>query len=793
MTPQKRKAFPNLWYSKKLKVTMNCILILLLGALSGFLLCHYSIGSCARLKRCGDLHSPVKVLHLSSVLSLDSGRDHPNVDNHQFQTQNDNTGSIFVGVMTAKKFLDTRAMGVFRTWASTIPGKVEFFSSIQDKEGYSGLPIVDLPGVTDNMYPPQKKSFMMLKYMHDKYIDKYEWFVRSDDDVFIRGEKLAKFLHSINSSKPYYIGQAGQGLKSEVGKLSLKSNENFCMGGTSMIFSRETLKRIVPHISYCLNHLYTKHEDVEVGRCVGKFANVQCTWAFEMQHMFYQNHEEPKGSYSREGKLDEIPSAITLHPVKDSRYLYRIHNHYQTKKIQDLKHRLMQLQRSTFFMDQLLGDEQHGKSPKKYLKFGLSLTRYSSLSRQDLVPWDFFHKYQYNLGSQNPRQGLTMFQVKGLNHIIRKVMRLVNKNARQRGRTIDYKDILYGYQRVNPLYGADYILDLLLIYRKHKGKRITVNVRRHAYVQQSFSEPEILVEDLLESSSSQSNDLHKSAAVEDPRTVHFILPLAGRFEPFTRFLNNFENTCLKTGDKVELAVVLFSEVSESRPADVIQLVQKLKAKYPTYDLRVVELKGAFSRALALTRGSDLYDSNALLFFIDVDIYFSQEAVERVRVNTKFMQQVYYPIVFSRYSEDAICPQGSCSFNPFIFTDTHGYWRFYGFGMTGIYKGDLVSAGGFDLRIEGWGKEDVDLCEKVSKTHLRLFRAADPGLVHFFHQSHCDKSLPSIQYQMCQGSGARSFASQEYLANLVYNNHHLLNKEVINNNAVGPQSTTISTR
>jgi chondroitin sulfate synthase len=191
-------------------------------------------------------------------------------------------GSIFVGVMTAKKFLDTRATAVYKTWAATIPGKVEFFSSIKDKEAYIGLPIVSLPGVSDNMYPPQKKSFMMLKYMHDKYIDKYEWFVRSDDDVFIRGDRLANLLHSINSSKPYYIGQAGQGLKSEVGKLGLKNDENFCMGGTSMIFSRETLKRVVPNISYCLKHLYTKHEDVEIGRCVHIFANVQCTWAFEV-------------------------------------------------------------------------------------------------------------------------------------------------------------------------------------------------------------------------------------------------------------------------------------------------------------------------------------------------------------------------------------------------------------------------------------------------------------------------------------------------------------------------------
>lgn len=97
---------------------------------------------------------------------------------------------LFVGVMTAKKYLDSRAVAAYKTWAPSIPGKVEFFSS----HGSDSvplpfqLPVVSLPGVDDS-YPPQKKSFMMLKYMHDHYLDKYEWFMRADDDVYIQGEE----------------------------------------------------------------------------------------------------------------------------------------------------------------------------------------------------------------------------------------------------------------------------------------------------------------------------------------------------------------------------------------------------------------------------------------------------------------------------------------------------------------------------------------------------------------------------------------------------------------------------
>ncbi|XP_069811936.1 chondroitin sulfate synthase 3-like, partial [Dendropsophus ebraccatus] len=184
--------------------------------------------------------------------------------------------------MTAKKYLETRAVAAYRTWAPYIPGRVEFFSSqgSQDIQLPEPLPVISLPGVDDS-YPPQKKSFMMIKHMHDHHLDQYEWFMRADDDVYIKGEKLEQFLRSLNSSKPLYLGQTGLGNIEELGKLGLEPGENFCMGGPGMIFSREVLRRMVPHIGECLREMYTTHEDVEVGRCVRRFGGTQCVWSYE--------------------------------------------------------------------------------------------------------------------------------------------------------------------------------------------------------------------------------------------------------------------------------------------------------------------------------------------------------------------------------------------------------------------------------------------------------------------------------------------------------------------------------
>lgn len=198
---------------------------------------------------------------------------------------------LFVGVMTANRYLATRAAAVHGTWARRVPGRVVFYSSETSVRppGAADLPLVRLPTVDDS-YPPQKKSFLMLQHMWDNYGSAYEWFMRADDDVYVRPDRLAALLRSVDSRKPVFIGQAGRGNQEEFGLLSLEYDENFCMGGPGVIMSRETLARVVPHIKHCLKNLFTTHEDVELGRCVQKYAGVSCTWSYEVIIFFIIIH-----------------------------------------------------------------------------------------------------------------------------------------------------------------------------------------------------------------------------------------------------------------------------------------------------------------------------------------------------------------------------------------------------------------------------------------------------------------------------------------------------------------------
>lgn len=232
-------------------------------------------------------------------------------------------------------------------------------------------------------------------------------------------------------------------------------------------------------------------------------------------------------------------------------------------------------------------------------------------------------------------------------------------------------------------------------------------------------------------------------------------------------------------------------------------------------MRLVEASGRFSRAQALEIGAKLFPLDALLFFIDVDMVFDEGLVRRIAWNTQQGRSVYFPIVFSQYdpaqimdvpprptisfslntttkdgsqkplramnaveaesplrnSSDGKLPEGkklpelneATSSKLFPHTDRYGYWRQFGFGIVSIFHSDLMLVGGLDTTIEGWGKEDVDLFDKIVASNLTVFRAPDPGLVHIFHPIQCASSLPKEQAEMCRGTKLASTASWQDLA------------------------------
>ena len=124
----------------------------------------------------------------------------------------------------------------------------------------------------------------MLKYMYDNYLDDYNWFLRADDDVYVRTKELVDFLSQLDPSEPLYMGQPGLGKPEDRERLKLLPHEHFCMGGPGILYSNGLLRRLGPHLEECLQNVVVSYnEDVEVGRCVSRRAGVQCTWSYQVR------------------------------------------------------------------------------------------------------------------------------------------------------------------------------------------------------------------------------------------------------------------------------------------------------------------------------------------------------------------------------------------------------------------------------------------------------------------------------------------------------------------------------
>ncbi|KAL1236882.1 Chondroitin sulfate synthase [Trichinella pseudospiralis] len=612
---------------------------------------------------------------------------------------------LFVGVMTAEKYLNTRAITIMQTWAEHLRGRVQFF--VGDNAGRlpSGLPVVRLPGV-DDTYPPQKKSLAMLHYMHTKYGDHFDWFLRADDDLYVKVEKLEAFLVQLNSSQPMIIGQTGFGKPFEQGKLGLDINQPYCMGGPGVLLSREALRRTAPHVHLCLADFRSTHEDVELSRCVARFAGITCPLAYELQSLFYNNYD---GSFAVSGDLNvpQVHQAISLHPLKQANMMLRMHRFVLNEQLAELYGKLVRLQR-----------EQGSSSTSP------SLHQVKCTSVEEVDVWQYISPpYMYCAGNADcPRRRIESPMQYCIRNAIQQLMRQMNSHSRELGREILFRSVLYGYERIRP--------------------------------------PTQREKDFNNDQSSNS----ESAAASLPSseiTVHIVVAVHGRLSSFLRFADQIEQISANGVERVRLIVAFFPSTMADDDRKALERVQTLSNSVEV-DLTLVE-KRQFSRAVGLQVGIEKCPPDALLFLTDVDMLFTTEALYRLRANTKLGRQVFFPIVFSEFQTSA-----AKAGDHFDHSTNRGHFRHFGYGSVALYKSDFDAAGGLDLGIDGWGLEDVDLFQKLlNRTQLNLFRAPEPDLIHVYHPMVCDPSLAPLQYKMCKGSKADGYLSAADLTDLVY--------------------------
>uniref|UniRef100_A0A914EHG8 Hexosyltransferase n=1 Tax=Acrobeloides nanus TaxID=290746 RepID=A0A914EHG8_9BILA len=434
-----------------------------------------------------------------------------------------------------------------------------------------------------------------------------------------------------------------------------------------------------------------------------------------------------------------------LHPIKKPEVMKKIHVHALSLRLNELRAKRMTLQRD------LKRATQH------------SLNRRFTNTTTDVQNWDYMSGHISFCANQVncPRHTTDVNMMAAVNEIIVQLFDDFNANARQRGRILQFQNIQYSYARVEPRHGVDYVLDMILWFKKFRPPhRATLSVRRHAYVQQTFGLIETITDRKFRQKLSKRNHIAEDDGLSSTdSTIYLIVPLKGRPSTFQRFSDNLLSVIPPQEKKVEIVLVFYKSENETDDNIIKNSISELSHILPVH---VIDMTNkSFNRGQALTAGTAILPTNALLFFIDVDMIFKYDTLERIRLNTIMGVQAYFPIVFSEFSRHSWSSLDRDEQRHFSYNRRRGYFRHFGFGIASIYKQDFDAVGGFG-NFEGWGLEDVDLFEKCISSHLRVLRAPDQ-LVHVYHSIKCPSTMPTKQRNMCIGSKTASLASLDSLA------------------------------
>jgi hypothetical protein len=110
---------------------------------------------------------------------------------------------IFCLILTSPKYFDSRATAVNQTWAPRCD-KYTFISEYSNDT--KGLPITMLENLTIGRDHLTQKTTLALKYVYEKFINDFDWFVKADDDTYMFVENLKSFLKDQNTSLPITFG-----------------------------------------------------------------------------------------------------------------------------------------------------------------------------------------------------------------------------------------------------------------------------------------------------------------------------------------------------------------------------------------------------------------------------------------------------------------------------------------------------------------------------------------------------------------------------------------------------------
>ncbi|UJR22100.1 hypothetical protein I4U23_025166 [Adineta vaga] len=661
------------------------------------------------------------------------------------QTCYNDQSKIFltIAVLSSYERLNDYLPAILETWALTTTAEIEIIIFVEENssgnEDYldklfstlssniqSCLFIVKLKHV-ENSYPPQKKSFYAMKFLHTFYQQRTSWILRLDDNAYVNIQQLLPWLKSIDHRQALYIGQGGTGRRNGPA-VHFPLGKYFCMGGSGIILSQQTLLQLGPWLDHCYtNELLTNHEDVELGRCILTHVEIDCTNAYDSKVLFY-HHYGPQYSFGKDFTPAIISHAFILHPIK-TRMIFR--------QLYKFSLRQNQKQQQTNLSDWKLSNNRNYVTLLNNRE--LDLVRDIHIQLID-ARWKIY-----------------------IETIIQSYLERLQKNWYHRSSnwTVINGKAIFGYHRVRPKHGLELIIEILLNVRSvHISPVQLLTVRKRIYIRQQFLNKNRI-------------DFREITNLNNESQLNLIVVSNNKDDALLRFVQNFQFEILHHLNQQNfftLTILYFSQTNSS----IINSIEQLSVRYPsTIHLSIINsTQHQYNRGLGRQLASEYFTTDQLLFFLDVDLLFTRQALINTRqlmihLSSVSSCSIYFPIIYSVFSN---------MFNESYHHRNHvekdeGLFSIYGFGNVAVRKGDLDRIGGWEINNHEWGNEDVNLFQRFvnQSAECSIFRSVEPGLRHYYHKKMCQGIQNLNRQKMCFDAEANLLGSQVTMMNYIFEN------------------------
>jgi hypothetical protein len=495
------------------------------------------------------------------------------------------------------------------------------------------------------------------------------------------------------------------------------------MGGSGVILSQPTLTILGRNIDRCLQfELLTRHEDVELGRCILTHVHIGCTTAYDSKHIFY-HHYGPTYEFGSDYSSSIISRAFILHPIKNARTFRQLHAFYLRKEV-------------------------------------MSTYRYQSTEG---IFTTFLPSIEFNIARDAHYQRLDVRWKYYINDMVQSHIARLQYVWHQHSNnwTIIYGQPMIGYYRVVPRQGLELFVEILLNIRlPSNASHRSVRLRQRVHLSQAFAPSNHL----------EYREIISRNSSDDDSRLHLVVVANENDDALTRFLDNFQYEILDRTDHRELlTLTIFYYSTENRLNDRLR---QLYVRYSTtiHLAMLNQTRYISNRGLEDQLTSVAFTQQQILFFLDIDVMFTGQALMNVR---RFMIyhssnatcMAYFPIVYSSYSSMFAMSHRRWTHG---INSRRGSFSIYGFSNVAVRKGNLDYLERWRVNDQEWHVDDINLVQQSINisSDCQIFRSVEPDLRYNYQKKMCHKIQDVTQQRMCSKAQTNLLGSQIDMANYI---------------------------